>query len=989
MQSALKHHDDQLGEWQIGDVLGCLFDLSSSSIAMWVSRNGVWSPKLTGEISTAGWKPAVHIAGACKLSLNWGESRFAFPPPAEIVAELRSQSYQGVAFYIPADEDPAVAALRTELAWGYHFAVKPFLNVRTKVCTEFELVKKLAGESTSNIPKFWIWRPKPCEGFLPWGDVITATEYPPRRSILFDKKECVAPEGCKLVFSCSKLDIAVYRITPPPGYVSLGDVVTDYSASTRAVTFAHKILCIPEWAVAPCDVSKFLTKIRECGSGKEISTGSLWSIDNGLGGFFGSPFEIRHAHASENRTKSSAFECYGVGTGYALLGDVDLESKLTGEWTSESNVLTASSLKWTIGLLKSLLLSPGVRSQVLTPAVFSQLVQFLRSSATPRPLAAVPLLIQMIRLAQKHKVKLPLEEIKSLCKAILTFAMTFTGSKSSKIPSSLLKLVDFVIEIQIAHIEDSYEKENFNLWRRYVLCTDGSETSDANDKISHTTYAVESKEEDGAYGGIESKESDAPAPPVSTDTVLVERESEHMRPSETFDVRDIVADLQELSRREHNSVQSGQWWDRVLVPPGLLRLHRGLRLSNVENIFGKDSTIVRLRQVLKFVNALVSNNINSIKVVSSTSAVPRPYPRLLSSKIWHDLVSVSTVEESSHPYRSSSYSRRVHFPGAEKLVVIFDRRCALAPGDTLRLCTPATGAPDLLRLSSTTSDDVWIKGLTVQGDELAFVFTSSAGDAGDAADSTAVSDAAASNKVNPDNLWGWSCIVHAQGSSIYARADTALNLSELAKIQPVDTSVDDVILDSPKSKASDTTKANTPVSPFREVINGLTASVPAGSTAFDFATTTLNELHNSKIIIVPGSHPTESTSAADWAMQLICLRGQVLCTGEIAVPMAHSLKMLLDRIPGTPSEESSEQTANVLVVEFTPRFTQKSGHHFTKAGTCIFTVPILFFLVIYCSHDFLFLLFFAYFSWGGFSSLCVGYVRALSSRLCARGSSAL
>jgi hypothetical protein len=112
------------------------------------------------------------------------------------------------------------------------------------------------------------------------------------------------------------------------------------------------------------------------------------------------------------------------------------------------------------------------------------------------------------------------------------------------------------------------------------------------------------------------------------------------------------------------------------------------------------------------------------------------------------------------------------------------------------------------------------------------------------------------------------------------------------------------------------------------VLTALTAKIPKGSTAAEFAQHTLNELQT--IISVDESGPDADPAAAtDWAMQLVCLRGQQLHRSEMAVPMAHSLQIQLDHVNVAKSDK---QPRNILVVECRPRYSPRPGHHPNRVG---------------------------------------------------------
>ena len=140
-------------------------------------------------------------------------------------------------------------------------------------------------------------------------------------------------------------------------------------------------------------------------------------------------------------------DVHGVGRGYRLRHSAC--RLLTGEWTTEADVLAHPSLSWCCGVLAFLLSSPTTRRCALSPATFNTLANYMLSSASPAPLRVAPLVIQMIRCAQQEGVELPLAHVAGMCKAILQKALQKAqADKYAQLSDALVALVDLVVEVQ-------------------------------------------------------------------------------------------------------------------------------------------------------------------------------------------------------------------------------------------------------------------------------------------------------------------------------------------------------------------------------------------------------------------------------------------------------------------------------------------------------------------------------------------------------------
>jgi hypothetical protein len=170
------------------------------------------------------------------------------------------------------------------------------------------------------------------------------------------------------------------------------------------------------------------------------------------------------------------------------------------------------------------------------------------------------------------------------------------------------------------------------------------------------------------------------------------------------------------------------------------------------NLFTRESVLLKLKQALKFLYA-----VNTTETAYSTSelALDKSFPKLMTSKIWHEHVSLCQYFESSHPYREKKYRKKVSFPGASQLFVNFDNRIALVPGDKLTLSTPS----HTVVLTAPIAETILKKPAEFAGDELTIVLES------------------ANQNLSSAEEWGWAFLVSATGP-VYESAEAKIDLEK-------------------------------------------------------------------------------------------------------------------------------------------------------------------------------------------------------------------
>ena len=442
-------------------------------------------------------------------------------------------------------------------------------------------------------------------------------------------------------------------------------------------------------------------------------------------------------------------------------------------------------------------------------------------------------------------------------------------------------------------------------------------------------HQSESKEENADItAGIESKESEplvfAGQGLSETEGIpsLVRQYSDDAPDRDSLTTADFKSQLEDMALQVSGRPVQSDWWDRVPIPPVLIKLHRGIKYSVVQDVFRKESTIMRLRQALKFIKAIEHSRVRlqlqscAESSTSVVSVVPRPYPRFMSSKLWNEHAYSSVMEESSHPYRVQTYSRCITIPGAETVHIIFDRRCALAPGDRLTITQEVSSGPTaVFMLSSTTTEQEIEKGLTISGcKQLSFTFEATMQTSAGAVDDTEKAS------VNPDNLWGWSCMLYAAGG-VYEFADKVLNMNEVPVSQQAE--VQGTELDKDKGEPDR----------LQDLLHALLPHIP--STATEGMEAGVRQLLDSMKALV--EVPKVESEHVTIINKLVCMAGKLLCEGHIATPMAHAMRINLDHITATSGSNSSsspavEMDSTLKVFRGTPVFARRTGISEEKPG---------------------------------------------------------
>lgn len=653
----------------------------------------------TGEKIGKGIIPAITFSNSCKVTVNFGDLPFRFQ---EFGLEEGIFSSPILPFVDSIGEEK-----QNDIAWGYDFVVKPLMSLNLQLNRDFELIWQPKGEDSSSgsskmdyTKRIWIWRSKSVKDYVNISDIVTTTPYPPRRSILVFKHQCKSPKSFSLVFSSSKNNLFIWRPNPEDGYVAMGDVATTSSSSPPSSCVA----CLPRWAVKEVEVIQSLTVFKKVGDGKTSTNASVWKVDNNYGFFFGSPYEKR----TSTEPRHTEFKCDGVGSGYTLVSDV--ESIVSAEWRKESEILSQPNVLWSQQLIHGLLTSEKWHQMALNDSVFKALVNYLRSSTAAAPLEVVPTIILMVRQANKYNIPLSFHEMKTLCHVILKEAVDLVKTqKKTEIPKSLMRLVDLVVEIQITNVLESGLKDRSTISRNIER---GKFKLD---------WFEETKEEDNI---IEEKEGDV--------------------------LDNSFASCKVASK-------SAKWWDRSNLDHHALKLHRVMKKDSVVHLIdGSETVLMKLKQALKFLFAVGSPE-NSLEHSISTPKIERSFPKLMTSKIWYETISLCQFIQSTHPYREKNFVKKVSFPGVQQLSVQFDRRCSLNPGDKLTL---SSGAHNYV-LSSSMNENYLKKGVEFISNEVTITF-----------------EAGCTEKDTHE--WGWAFIIFTSGP-VYESADTTIDLESLVE----------------------------------------------------------------------------------------------------------------------------------------------------------------------------------------------------------------
>ncbi|RYH29209.1 hypothetical protein EON65_09335 [archaeon] len=692
-----------LRQWQDNDVLIIAIVVAESSYSIAFSMGEESSPIFSSSFDASkGLKPVFYLEGqAYSFEFNVGDGKPFFQDlPVHLLSLFGTQALNPLVGGLKAESSDARLQSNSSLAWGYEFVVEPLFQLAMELTRSFDLVWSYTNEDIKTgdaSRKAWVWRAKSHGEYFPFGDILATSPHPPPRGILVHKSQCAAPSGFNLVFSSPKTNLLVWRPIAPEGYVALGDLVCSGSHPSPAPSVST-VVCLPLWALKECDLRECIMTFKRVGEGKNLTTASLWTIDHNFGLFFGSPYESRSSLAK----RSPEFKCNGVGKSFTLATDVD--SLVFAEWFKEEHVLRSPSLSWIVQLIGTLLEYSEWQPVVLTKDIFNTLVGYLKSSMAVFPHKVVSLLIQMVRLSGKQGVDLGLGDLRSLCKAILTEASTIM-QKKSEIPKVLMSLIDLVIEIQTVNVVESSMKDCVTVSR-----------------------SIE-KEKNRLFLRNESKEE-----------------------------RSDLVDSKEESSESVEAKCTKKWWERDSVSPQDMKVFRVIKYDNLDSIFFKESALLKLKQVLKFLHAINIPTNPDQPLDSFPVKLDRSFPKLMTSKLWFEKVSLSTMVESQHPYRDRRYHRVVHFPGAEKLTVTFDSRCSFCNGDKL-LIKGGTAEVTLTALSLAQLE----KDVTFPSDTL---------------DVKLLSEEGTSSDISMHHEFGWAFLVRATGP-IYETAESEVNLDEL------------------------------------------------------------------------------------------------------------------------------------------------------------------------------------------------------------------
>ena len=700
--------DANLADWKNQDVISCLFKIDEKEgYQIRFARNGIWSAPCLFDVAAKALQPAITLTEISRFSPNDGTQMFSYGPSREIMEEFKT--FNAIC-------DRPLKTLIKKVAWGYHFAVQPITEPLIECCRDFEPIWNSQAKSDDVVGKhIWIWRPKMSAKFKSCGDILTSTSFPPKRSLLFNKIQCKSPKKYENVFSCTKSNIAIWRPIPPPGYVALGDFATTCSSSSPSMPSVDLLCCIPLWAVSKCNIRKKMVIVKKVGDSKSLMSVSFWSIDTNLGHFFASPYE---------QQKGTGLKVDGVGEGYSL--KLDTSSLLEGEWFNESEVVSKPSLLWSCNMIQFLLGNPASRLSVLNDDLFFSLVKYLKSTAAPAPLNILSTLIRMIRTSFVERIDLNLGELSGLCKAILAHAATLSLDKKAVYSKAFMRLIDFVVEVQVSFIAKSISKDQMS----HRKC--GNRTIEIVQESSEITTSEENADSSKSISFAISSLSSA-------------RTTAGTMASSDFTTE----------------IFTNDWWKRSNFNSQVVKENRVIRKENVENLFARESAILKLRQTLKFLNAIGSFDPPSSIMNKEEVKLAQPYPKFMTSKIWFDYASFCILLESKHPYdEKNSFKRNVFVAGAKKFSVNFDQRTSLKKGHKLTLsCGEST-----FSITHTTSADQLQKAPPFKGDTLNISFE--------------VSADSQTDEGEENENWGWALLIHLTGD-IFSTSSCTVDLGSL------------------------------------------------------------------------------------------------------------------------------------------------------------------------------------------------------------------
>jgi hypothetical protein len=575
-------------------------------------------------------------------------------------------------------------------AWGYHFEVRPLLNLKLRVSREFTLVWSLKTEeseaaSATRSKELFIWRPKKPSNYVTLGDMVTLSNHPPIGAVVAEKKLCVPPISFIKVIGIKPLDLMIWRPIAPKGFVALGDIATKFLSTPQPLNeFCY---CVPVWATTDCDIGKNAFSSKKGSSDSKTYTFSLWHSRNRLGTFFGSPYEVVRMTTGVSKPNV----CDGVPKNIFGL-KYDTLNALSGEWVHEEDVRSSKSLLWATSMLHYLLDNQSTRKRALTAPLFSSVVDYIRSAGASGPLQAVPLLIRLVRLAYAENVELCVDSIKGLCNSILLKALNMVKiSASAPLSGALVSLVDLVVEVQTIEIATVAVRQGKGIR--------STSSSDCFLDISQTAIPDRSTECDEAmvekYDIGEAVRD--PGPSILPESLKL------MRPIG-----------KEVEDEEEDDIVIGacydDWWDRSCVSKEEVLEAQIIKDENLDFLFSNEHISRKLRQIINFLHALVAGP--SPENTAANSPLTHPsYPRMLIAQVWQRHVSTCFVEESHHPYTERRMKKRIFIPGADKLTVTFDRRSCVGYGAKIFLRSQGT----LLELSGSFGEDVELHGGVVFG----------------------------------------------------------------------------------------------------------------------------------------------------------------------------------------------------------------------------------------------------------------------------------
>lgn len=661
-------------------------------------------------------QPAVSIPIGWKVKVNFGDRPFLVLPDRDDQSRTVFESQVSV---------------EESLAWGYEFVVTAVHELDFELTRDFDLVWNSKDEECSssksgdNHNSIWVWRPKARDGYYPVADVVTEYPFPPPRHVLIQKTQCAHPTKFMCVFYSAKQNLVVWRPIPPKGFVAMGDIVSQGTGCSTPPSVSA-ILCPPEWGVKGCKATDNFFTIKKVGDGKNIHNATLWRIDEkiGCGYFYGSPYE----KAFDNLNIHSDFQFRGIGEPYAFIQR--FQQDLDAEWIEECDVIDKPSFSWIIATLDGLLSSHKHKDVVLKKEVFVCLAEYLRSCQAVHPLQIVPLLIRMIRESTSLNVSLPFEDLKNLCKTILTEAVnTIQVLKKAELPKGLMMLVDFVVEIQAVHVVESSLKDR---------------------------QAISRNMERGKLRLLDCDTNEEEKSDELLDLDLIQLgDGIGERDKQTVDDR---GDNQLLWEKLLNIELQHRWWDRSQLHSHEMKLHRVIKKDNLDNLFCKESVLLKLKQVLKFLFAINGGVFGKSLPVDTCPelALERSFPKLMTSKLWYDHICSCAFFESHHPYKEKKFSKRCFFPGSNLLTITFDRRFALSVGDKLILKCDKS---EIVLSGGEATATIVNAGITFSSNELLISFVPGSVET-----------------VNEEHEWGWALLVSASGP-IYESVEIAIDLS--------------------------------------------------------------------------------------------------------------------------------------------------------------------------------------------------------------------